>query len=328
MRRLALGCLLALSAGGAAAHEVRPALLVLREVAPERFDVEWRVPARGELRLALDVRLPDGCAPLAARSESVVAAMHVQRWSVRCAGGLGGRSVAIDGLAETQTDVLVRVMRADGGIQTTRALPSEPAFVVATAPDSFGVAATYLRLGVEHIATGADHLLFLLALLILVEGTRRLVATITAFTVAHSLTLAAATLGWVHVPPAPVEAVIALSIAFLAAEIVRAREGRPGLAARSPWLAAFAFGLLHGVGFAGALARLGLPEHAIPLALLFFNLGVELGQLLFVVALVGVIGALRRLPLARAPLAWLAPAYAIGAIAAYWTIARVASFWG
>ena len=328
MRRLALGALLCLAAGAAGAHEIRPALLVLRETEPERYDVEWRVPALGESRLAIDVRLPDSCVPVTTHSESLVAAMHVQRWSVRCAGGLGGQRVAIEGLPETQTDVLVRVVRADGGVQTTRALPSEPAFVVATSSSSLDVAATYLRLGVEHIATGADHLLFLLALLILVESTRRLVATITAFTVAHSLTLAAATLGWVHVPPAPVEAVIALSIVFLAAEIVRTREGRPGLAASRPWLAAFAFGLLHGIGFAGALARLGLPEHAIPLALLFFNVGVELAQLLFVAALLGVVGALRRLPLARAPLAWRAPAYAIGAIAAYWTIARVASFWG
>ena len=231
MRRLALAALLCLVASAAAAHEIRPALLVLRELEDERWDVEWRVPSLGDRSLALDVRLPSACEATTSRSESLLGGMQIERWSVRCAGGLDGQTVAIDGLPFTQIDVLVRVVRKGGSVQTTRALPAEPSFVVTGAAGPFGLAATYVRLGVEHIASGADHLLFLLALLILVEETRRLVATITAFTVAHSLTLAAATLGFVHVAPAPVEAVIALSIAFLAAEIVHAGQGRRSLAA-------------------------------------------------------------------------------------------------
>jgi hypothetical protein len=199
---------------------------------------------------------------------------------------------------------------------------------VQAAPSRLELASTYTRLGVEHILLGVDHLLFVLALLILVEGTWRLVETITAFTAAHSLSLAAATLGFVRVPARPVEAVVALSIVFLAAEIVHVRQGRPALAHRRPWIVAFSFGLLHGLGFAGALAALGLPQNAIPLALLFFNVGVELGQLLFIAAALASMAVLRRIPFARAQWAWRVPVYAIGSFAAYWTIERIARFWG
>ncbi|MEZ5502279.1 MAG: HupE/UreJ family protein [Halioglobus sp.] len=175
-----------------------------------------------------------------------------------------------------------------------------------------------------------DHLLFILALLILVRGTRRLVATITAFTVAHSLTLAAATLGFVHVPQSPVEATIALSIMFVACEIVHSRQGRPGLTERWPWLVAFAFGLLHGFGFASALSEVGLPPNAIVLALLFFNLGVEAGQLLFIAAVLVIVGLVRRLTrnVALSPpgWAWSVPPYAIGGIAAFWLVQRITAF--
>jgi hydrogenase/urease accessory protein HupE len=185
-------------------------------------------------------------------------------------------------------------------------------------------------LGVEHILGGIDHLLFVLALLLVVRGGRRIVATVTAFTAAHSLTLAAATLGWVHVPGPPVEATIALSIVFVAAEVVRGLRGRPGLAARAaraPWLVAFAFGLLHGLGFAGALAEVGLPQKAIPVALLTFNIGVETGQLLFVGAVLAGAWAAKRL-VPRLP-AWsrYAPAYAIGGTATFWTIQRTVAIW-
>jgi hypothetical protein len=169
--------------------------------------------------------------------------------------------------------------------------------------------------------------LFVLALLLIVRGGKRIVITITAFTVAHSITLVAASLGWMTVPGPPVEAIIALSIAFVAAEILHGRQGRPGLTARAPWIVAFSFGLLHGFGFAGALAETGLPQTSIPLALLMFNIGVELGQLFFVVAVLALWAAGRRL-LKHEP-AWALPAaaYAIGAVASLWTIERVASFW-
>jgi hypothetical protein len=208
--------------------------------------------------------------------------------------------------------------------------------VVAAAPSALEVCRTYLVLGVEHILFGVDHLLFVLALLILVKGWRKLIGTITAFTVAHSITLAAATLGFVHVPSKPVEATIALSIVFVACEIVHRRQGRSELTETWPWIIAFSFGLLHGLGFAGALREVGLPQNAIPLALLFFNVGVELGQLLFIsfvmaVIAVAVYGA-RKLSRSnvtqQSAFAWCenVSAYAIGAVAAFWLIERTLSF--
>ena len=176
----------------------------------------------------------------------------------------------------------MRVERHDGTSQMERLLPQSPQFMVKPSTGTAEVAWSYLVLGVEHILAGIDHLLFVLALLLIVRGGKRILLTITAFTVAHSITLVAATLGWVRVPGPPVEAIIALSIVFVAAEIVHGLRGKPGLTARAPWVVAFTFGLLHGFGFAGALAEVGLPEKAIPVALLMFNVGVEIGQLLFV----------------------------------------------
>ena len=248
------------------------------------------------------------------------------RSTIRRPGGLTGAEITVDGLAGTLTDVLVRIQRTDGTSQVLRLKPESPSFVVEAVPGSLQVAATYLSLGIEHILLGLDHLLFVLALLILVDNWRRLVWTITAFTIAHSITLAAATLGWVAVPPPPVEAVIALSIVFVAGEIVRSRQGRPSLSQRLPWLVAFTFGLLHGFGFAGALSEIGLPQQQIPLALFTFNVGVEIGQLLFV----GAVLLLARLPrLLHLPVpAWWARAvaYGIGSVAVFWVIERVAAF--
>jgi hydrogenase/urease accessory protein HupE len=192
------------------------------------------------------------------------------------------------------------------------------------------VVRTYAILGIEHILSGFDHLLFVLALVLLVQGTRRLLFTITAFTVAHSLTLAGATLGWVHVPGPPVEASIALSIVFVASEIVQTRRGRYSVTQHYPWVVAFTFGLLHGFGFAGALAQVGLPQSSIPIALLFFNVGVEVGQLLFVGAVLAVItvgcGAGQRLRLSQPPWLWRIAPYAIGALASFWLVERIAAF--
>ena len=198
--------------------------------------------------------------------------------------GFAGETIAIDGLAASRTDVLVRIERLSGETSTARLTPASPSFEVPAATGSAQVAAAYLWLGVEHILLGIDHLLFVLALIMLVRGWKRIALTVTAFTVAHSITLGAATLGFLHVPGPPVEAAIALSIALVAAEIVNSARGRRKPHRPLPWLVAFAFGLLHGLGFAGALSEVGLPDHAIPVALLFFNLGVELGQLLFIAA--------------------------------------------
>jgi hydrogenase/urease accessory protein HupE len=192
------------------------------------------------------------------------------------------------------------------------------------------VAATYLQLGVEHILGGIDHLLFILALLILVKGVGRLVATVTAFTFAHSLTLAAATLGFVYVPGPPVEAAIALSIVFVAAEIIHSRQGKMALTERFPWIVAFTFGLLHGFGFASALNEVGLPQSTIPVALLFFNVGVEVGQLIFIASVFALMALGRylaqRLSVSQPTWSWRIPPYAIGTIAALWVIQRTVSF--
>jgi len=310
---------------------VRPAYLELRQRGPETYDALWKVPALGEnLRLGLYVQLPAGCMNVTQPRAAMVNSAYSERWTVKCSGGLAGSTIHIDGLTATTTDVLVRLERLDGTTQVARLTPSAPSFVVQAAPSAMQVALTYLVLGVEHILGGVDHLLFVLALLILVNGTRRLIATVTAFTVAHSLTLAGATLGFVHVPGPPVEAAIALSIVFVAVEIVHGRQGYAGLTERYPWVVAFTFGLLHGFGFASALKEVGLPESAIPVALLFFNVGVEIGQLLFVAAVFAVLALARRLTrrigMSEPAWAWRIPPYAIGSVAAFWIFQRIAAF--
>jgi hydrogenase/urease accessory protein HupE len=333
VRRLVAALLLcAAFAAEARAHDERPAYLELRERSLDTYDVLWKVPARGgDLRLGIYVRFPADAVPLGEPRGLSAGGAWIERWSIRRAGGLAGQVIAIDGLSATAgTDVLVRLERADGSTQVTRLLPTRPSFVVEAAGTFWSVAATYLALGVEHIWSGIDHLLFVLALLLLVKGWRRLVGTITAFTMAHCLTLAAATLGFVHVPGPPVEACIALSILLVATEIVHARRGRAGLTERAPWLVAFTFGLLHGLGFAGALSEVGLPPTAIPAALLSFNVGVELGQLAFIAAVLGVAALGRTLArrLTLRPPAWAGavPAYSIGGVAAFWFLQRVAAF--
>lgn len=325
--RSGLGIAALLWAAGVSAHELRPAYLELRATGGDTWSVLWKVPAREELRLSLTPRFDPRCTR---RGEPVTVHMGdhwADRWTMDCPGGLAGTRVTVEGLSQTATDVLVRVVAPDRLAQTARLLPESPEFTVAARARPSDVARTYLRLGVEHILGGVDHLLFVLALLILVREPRKVVATVTAFTVAHSITLALAALGVVQVPQAPVEAAIALSIVFVASEILRARSGRTDLAPRSPWLVAFAFGLLHGFGFAGALREAGLPHEAIPVALFFFDVGVELGQLAFIAACLGLWRLVRR-PLSALP-AWTGavPAYTIGSVAMVWVIDRVARFW-
>jgi hydrogenase/urease accessory protein HupE len=246
---------------------------------------------------------------------------------VKRAGGLTGTTLSIDGLERTFTDVLLRLERVGESTLTHRLTPENPDYLIVAAPGPGQVAWTYFVLGVEHILLGIDHLLFVFALLLVVRGWRKLVGTITAFTIAHSITLALAALGFVHVPGPPVESIIALSIVFVAAEIIRGRRGNPGLTARWPWIVAFTFGLLHGFGFAGALSEIGLPQSDIPLALLTFNLGVEAGQLLFVATMLAIYTILIRIRLKPPAWAWLIPPYAIGGIAAFWMIERITGFW-
>jgi hydrogenase/urease accessory protein HupE len=311
----------------AVAHEVRPAYLELRQTAADTFDVLWKVPALGDnLRLGLYVRWPKTCENLSEPRGIFTGDAYLERWRLRHPEALVGSTISIDGLQTTLTDVLVRIERLDGTTQVARLLPTSPSLVVEAAPGGWQVAWTYLVLGVEHILLGIDHLLFVLALILLVSGRKRLLGTITAFTVAHSITLAAATLGFVHVPGAPVEACIALSIVFVAAELIRSRQGQPGLTERAPWLVAFTFGLLHGLGFAGALSEVGLPQHAIPLALLFFNVGVELGQLIFIAVVLCLAAIARRLPIRAPAWGWRVVPYGIGSVAMFWVIQRILLF--
>ncbi len=315
----------------ATADEFRPAYLQLHEVDVTTYDVLWKVPALDEsTTLAVRPVFPQGTQPLTPMYGSYSAGTAVQRWRVRVDGGLNGKAIEFPNLSATRLDVIVRVERADGTVQLGRVLPPSPHFDVTASPGTFEVVQTYTTLGIEHILMGFDHLLFVLALVILVRSTRRLVGTITAFTVAHSLTLVAATMGWVHVAAPPVEAAIALSIVFVAGEIIRARQGSPGLTQRYPWVVAFSFGLLHGLGFASALAEVGLPQLSIPVALLCFNVGVEIGQLMFIAVVLALIAigrvVARRMAFPQVRWMWRLPPYAIGGVASYWVVERVAAF--
>lgn len=307
-----------------AAHEVRPAYLQLNETRPGQFSVLWKVPARGDRVLSLQALLPNICQTLTSPTPMLLSGTQLTRWKVDCGSeGLDGASIRIDGLNATMIDTLVRIELLSGVVVSHILRPDSPMFLVNTRG---GVAlAGYVHLGIEHILLGIDHLLFVLGLLLIVRGKWQLVKTITAFTVAHSITLALATLNVVQVPQAPVEAVIALSIVFLATELARPKGESLDLTFRFPWIVAFVFGLLHGFGFAGALREVGLPQTDIPLALLLFNGGVEIGQLLFVGAFFALGWLIHRV--VKTLPTWLPPAtaYGIGSVSSYWLVERVAA---
>lgn len=315
----------------ARAHDARPAYLEIKETSPNRFSVLWRTPVLAGMRLLVVLTMPGDVKNLKEPVVQELADSILERRLIDAgANGLAGKRIEFRGLQLTITDVLVRVQTLDGAHSTMLVHPSQPWIEVAGAQKWWEVALAYLRLGIEHILGGIDHLLFILGLMILVKGTRRLVATVTAFTVAHSITLAGATLGFVHVPQQPVEAAIALSIVFVANEIVHAREGRLSWTEQWPWMIAFTFGLLHGFGFAGALNAVGLPQTAIPIALLFFNVGVEIGQLLFIAAVLIIMAVgrffIRRAAIPQPAWAWRLAPYSIGSVAAFWMIQRIAAF--
>ena len=322
--RLGLAALLLLAiAAETPAHELRPGYLEMREMTPDRYRVLWKQPGRGDLRLAIDPVFPASCRVEGERVRQALPGAFLDWMTLACDGGLGGRALGVAGLEATLTDVLVRVELLDGRVITELLKPGRPGFTVPAAGAALALA--YLGLGVEHILLGVDHLLFVLGLLILVAGRwGRLLQTITAFTVGHSASLAVATLGAVSVPTPPLNAAIALSIVFLAAEVLRARRGQVSLAVRYPGIVAGAFGLVHGLGFATALTGLGLPPSALPTALLLFNVGVEIGQVAFVVLVLGLLASWRALEV-RWP-AWAAPVpgYAIGIVAAFWFVQRTA----
>ncbi len=330
MKSASLVCgLLALLARGVWAHEARPAYLEIKETAPGRYDLLWRTPVLSGMRLPVALRLPAGVRNVTEPAVRELSDSLVERRVIEAANGtLAGAHIDFVGLQGTITDVLVRVQFGDGTSSTTLVRASQPWVEITAASGPLAVMGAYLTHGLEHILFGFDHLLFVLALILIVRNGRVLLWTITAFTLAHSITLGLATLGLVRLPGPPVEATIALSILLLAVEIVHMERGWIGLTARWPWVVAFSFGLLHGFGFASALADIGLPQGDIPLALFAFNVGVECGQLVFVAAVLSVVALAKHvgvgLRLQRyAPR--MAP-YAIGTLAAFWFFQRLARF--
>ncbi|PWT78403.1 MAG: hypothetical protein C5B59_01835 [Bacteroidetes bacterium] len=307
------------------AHEVRPAYLEVTEDSAGELKILWKQPIMGEVGLRLipqfsSIPLPDSLAKVSATSYYLI-----RTWKIFSPHApLTGQAITIIGLEGTITDVLVRINFTNGQTQTKLIKPNNPTLNIQQEENPSAPVWEYLQLGILHILTGFDHLLFVLGLILLVRDRRRLLITITAFTIAHSITLALATLHIIQVLPTPVEAVIALSIMFLAVELVRHYHSVDHLTYRFPWIVAFTFGLLHGLGFAGALAQVGLPQNAIPLALFLFNVGVEIGQLFFVF-IVLLLMRLIKLLFKKVPdrTKWIPP-YVIGAMAGYWFIERMA----
>jgi hydrogenase/urease accessory protein HupE len=326
---LAGAALMCAATGPAPAHETRPGYLELRETGSATYALLWKRPIGGEVEIRIAPVLPEGCRLATPdRQQQLTPGTVTVRGTLACEGGIAGRTLRVAGLETTITDVLVRIEHADGRVESHLLRPARPSVTLGVATSRLERAASYLRLGVQHILLGADHLLFVLGLLLIVRDRWMLVKTITAFTVAHSITLAMATLGYASAPLLPLNAAIALSILFLGPEIVRVWRGESSFTIRHPWVVAFAFGLLHGFGFASGLTAMGLPAAEIPLALLLFNVGVELGQLAFVLLVILLERAFRVLQVEWPRLAAAAPGYLVGSLGAFWTIQRTAVLLG
>jgi hydrogenase/urease accessory protein HupE len=326
---LALPLALALAAPTARAHESRPAYLEIQETAPGRFDLLWRTPVLAGMRLPVALGLPADARNLKEPTVQVLADSVVERRSIDAGPkGLAGGRIELPGLQLTITDVLARVTMLDGRTWTTIARPSRPWVEITGSQSRWEVVGTYVVEGIRHILFGADHMLFVLGLLLIVYDRWMLVKTVTAFTIAHSITLAIVTLGWAEVPGPPLNAAIALSILFLGPEIVRSWRGQTSFTIRHPWVVAFAFGLLHGFGFASALISAGLPRSELPLALVSFNVGVELGQLGFVALVLALERSFRVLEFRWAGWVRALPGYTVGTLGAFWTVQRVALLFG
>jgi len=324
---LAAGFLL-VTAAPACAHEMRPGFLELKETGPETWSFLWKRPTGGEVEIQIAPVLPEGCRLATPDRQLLSPGAVIVRGTLTCSGGLAGKTIAIAGLEATVTDVLVRLHHADGRLESHLLRPASPSVRLGGVTTRLERSLSYLQLGVQHILLGVDHLLFVLGLLLIVSGRWMLVKTITSFTVAHSITLAIATLGYASAPLPPLNAAIALSILFLGPEIVRVWRGETSFTIRHPWVVAFAFGLLHGFGFASGLTSMGLPKAEIPLALLLFNVGVEIGQIAFVLLIVLLERAFRTLQIRWPRWAEALPGYAVGSLGAYWTIQRTAMLLG
>jgi len=312
------------------AHESRPAYLEINETGAGSYNVMWRTPVLSGMRLPIALKFADGVRTVVEPIESELNDSLIEHRIIDAGPtGLVGQRIEFIGLQASITDVLVRVSRLDGSLTTTLVHPAQPWIDIAATPGTFSVAGAFLAHGIKHILGGVDHLLFVFGLLLLVSNGWMLVKTITAFTLAHSITLVLAALGAVRLPGPPVEATIALSILLLAVEIARKNRGETSFTIQWPWVVAFCFGLLHGFGFAGALAQIGLPRDDLPLALFTFNVGVEIGQLMFVAAALSLRALLLRCRLPRAAHLYAQPiaSYGLGTLAAFWFFERVWSFW-
>jgi len=313
-----------LSASAALAHEARPAYLEIKETAANKFSVLWRTPVLSGMRLPIVLTIP-GVRNLKEPTVEELADSLVERRLIDAGPkGLAGRRIEFVGLQVTITDVLVRVEMLDGRKWTTIARPSQPWVEIGASQTWLEVAGNYVVEGVRHILFGADHMLFVLGLLLIVKDRFMLLKTVTAFTVAHSITLAIATLGYAEVPVLPLNAAIALSILFLGPEIVRSWRGETSFTINHPWVVAFAFGLLHGFGFASVLTSAGLPRHELPLALVSFNVGVELGQIGFIGIILALESSFRVLEVRWPRWVQALPGYTVGSLGAFWTVQRVA----
>jgi hydrogenase/urease accessory protein HupE len=307
----------------AVAHESEPGLLELRQLTVERWEIVWRAPIYYGRPHPARLLLPEDWQPVGEPTVRRLPSANLHRQIVSVQPGtLDGSVIDFPGLEQTTTDVFVRVSRLDGSEAAQVVRPTKPKAVLRGERPWTVTAGEYLVLGFHHILLGVDHLLFVLGLLIIVRGTRMLIKTISAFTVAHSITLGLATLGYASVPGPPLNAAIALSILFLGPEMVRVWRGETSFTIRHPWVVAFLFGLLHGFGFASGLSTVGMPRAEVPLALAMFNVGVELGQLAFVALVLLLYRSLRTLEFRWPRLAELGPAYVVGSLGAYWTIQR------
>jgi len=309
------------------ADEIKLSYLEIKENKPRHYSVLLKLSSVDDKKLAVSMTTPKECSVASAKTSKAINSIYLDSWQMQCEEGLIGKTLFIKGLKSTDTDLLLRLELLSGISHSILLTPSNSSYHIPKEESSWQILKTYTWLGITHILLGFDHLLFVFALLLIVKNIRRLLWTITAFTLAHSLTMVVATLGIVHLPSAPVEAIIALSILFLAMEIIHEKQGKIGLTSRHPWLIAFIFGLLHGFGFAGALAEIGLPQQAITLALVFFNIGVELGQLMFVASIVLIVVILQRLnyPALLNKLQTVV-VYIIGGVSAFWLIERTLSF--
>lgn len=314
--------------GTVQAHEVRPALLDIRATGDGWYDVTFKNPVRDGEALDISPVFPDSFVLVgnSVPRDGLGSVISSAKYRAE-AGTIVGMPIEIAGLSAIQSDVLVQIALEDGTAHSAILKPQSPTYVIPENENAWSVATGYIVMGITHILSGYDHLAFVLALILLIRDRWMLVKAITAFTVAHSISLALATFGLVNIPSKPTEAVIALSILFLAVEVLRRDDGSGGgIAVQAPWIVAFGFGLVHGLGFAGALSAVGLPEHAIPLALFTFNVGVEIGQLMFVAVVLVIIAVIHRLHLKRGIFSPRVVPYVIGAWAAYWVIDRTVGF--